>query len=55
MAGAAARRIRFICKGGNPRRRVADFDTGVTREAPEPGTLQRVAPSATRSRSINRV
>lgn len=48
MSAAAARRIRFVRKGGYPRRRVANFDTGRT-----PRGLQRVAPSATRSRSIN--
>ncbi len=53
MAGVAARRIRFMREGANPRRRVTDFDTGTTREAPERGSRQRVAPSATRSRSIN--
>ena len=46
---AAAARTRFVRKGGYPRRRVANFDTG----ARTPRGLQRVAPSATRSRSIN--
>ncbi len=49
MSAAAARRTRFLRKGGYPRRRVANFDTG----AQTPRGLQRVAPSATRSRSIN--
>ncbi len=55
MAGVAAHRIRFMREGANPRRRVADFDTGTRRKAPKRGSRQRVAPSATRSRSINRV
>ncbi len=55
MASVAARRIRFMREGANPCCRVADFDTGMTREAPERRrrSPQRVAPSATRSRSIN--
>ncbi|BAX63009.1 hypothetical protein BSFP_058770 [Burkholderia stabilis] len=33
MSAAAAHRIRGMREGANPCRRVADFDTGVRREA----------------------